>query len=82
MTFRRALGWGLAIAFVATAGVLLVGFLGRLTIDLPGVVELHSSVEGAPQTELQFNPLAPLVLAIVVAVVIWLVGRVTGSRRT
>ena len=82
MSFKRALAWGLAVAFVATAGVLLVGFLGRLTINLPGFVEVSSSTEGAPQTELQFNPLAPLLLAIVLAVVIWLAGWLAGRRKT
>jgi hypothetical protein len=81
MTFMKALGWGVAAALVATAGVLLVGFLGGVTIDLPGVVELTSSSEGAPQAELRFNPLAPLLLAIVLAAIIWLVGRLTGKRR-
>ena len=82
MSFRKALAWGIGLAVVATAGVLLVGFLGRMTISLPGFVEVSSSTEGAPQTELQFNPLAPLLLAVGLAVVIWLVGWLAGRRKT
>jgi hypothetical protein len=52
--------------------LLLAGFLGRVTIDLPGILEVRS---GEFQVELWFNLLAPLVLVVVLTVVIWLVGR-------
>ena len=80
MTFGRAFVWGLALTFAMTVIVGMVGFLGGVTIALPGFIELSSSADGVPRTELQLNPLVPLLLAVALATVLWLVGRATRRR--
>lgn len=77
----RAFGWGVALAFVTTMVVVMAGFFWGLTIFLPGLVELDSGTQDTPRAELELSLWAPLLLAIVLAVVVWLVARMT-SRRT
>ena len=79
MVFRTALISALAAVVVATTVGLLAGVLGGAMIDLPGVLELRSSTAGPPEAELWFNPPAPFVLVIVLAVVVRLGGRAVRS---
>jgi hypothetical protein len=72
MAIRTAFVSALAVTCAVAVTLLLAGFLGRVTIDLPGILAVRS---GEFQVELWFNLLAPLVLVIVLTVVIWLVGR-------
>jgi hypothetical protein len=72
MAIRTAFVSALAVTCGVAVTLLLAGFLGRVTIDLPGILEVRS---GEFQVELWFNLLAPLVLVVVLSVVIWLVGR-------
>ncbi len=75
MAIRTAFVSALAVTCVAAVALLLAGFLGRVTIDLPGILEVRSGAAGTLQVELWVNLLAPLVLVVVLSVVIWLVGR-------
>lgn len=79
MALRTAFLAAVAVTVVGAAALLLVGSLGRVTIDLPGVLVLRSRAVGAPGTELWFHPQAPLVPVVVLAAVIWLVGRAVRS---
>jgi hypothetical protein len=77
----RAFGWGVALAFVTTMVVVMAGFFWGLRISLPGIVELDSGTEDTPRAELELNPWAALLLAVVLAAVVWFIARMT-SRRT
>jgi hypothetical protein len=79
----RALGWGFAVALAATVAMFTAAFTGGLDIDLPGILEVNSSPEtdGPPQTSMLFNPLAPVVLALAVAALIWSVSRIRHRAR-
>lgn len=76
MSFGKALAWGLALSLVATVALLVVGFVGGVSLSVPGVVELSSANDGAPQSEMSFNPLAVVLLALVVASMLWGLGKV------
>lgn len=81
MTVARALTWGFAIAIAATVVALAVGFIGQLSVDIPGVIGIDSSsVGGAPRTDLTFNPLATVVVGVLLAAVVWSVGRLRARR--
>jgi hypothetical protein len=79
MTLRTAFLAAVAVTVLGAAAVLLVGLLGRVTIELPGVLVLRSGAVGVPGAELWFPPLAPLVLVVVLTAVIRLVGRAVRS---
>jgi hypothetical protein len=75
MAIRTAFVSALAVTCGVAVTVLLAGFLGRVTIDLPSILEVRSGAAGEFQVELWVNLLAPLVLVVVLSIVIWLVGR-------
>jgi hypothetical protein len=75
MAIRTAFVSALAVTWGVAVTVLLAGFLGRVTIDLPGILEVRSGAAGEFQVGLWVNLLAPLVLVVVLSIVIWLVGR-------
>ena len=79
MAFRTALIAALAVVAGASAALLLVGFFARVTIDLPGVLELRFDADGPSGIELWFNLLVPLALVPVLSVVLWLGGRAVRS---
>jgi hypothetical protein len=81
MTLNRSLGWGLVLAIAATVVVLVVGFIVGAGFEIPGVVEMSSSSSGGEQTtEFYFNPLAPLLLAVILGLTIYAVGRARDSH--
>lgn len=81
MTVARAFTWGFVVAVAATIVLLAVGFIGQLDLDIPGVVGISSSSTGGPpQTSLTFNPLATVVLGIVLAGVVWVIGRLRARN--
>jgi amino acid permease len=81
MTFNRSLGWGFVLALAITAVTLIVGFMVGGGFEIPGVVEMSSSSGGGRQeTEFFFNPLAPLLLAVILGLGIWAVGRARSSH--
>jgi hypothetical protein len=81
MTFNRAMGWGLLLAFLTTVAILVVGFIAGAGFRIPGVMELSSSSSGGkPSTEFTFNPLAPIVLALVFGLLIWSLSHARSSR--
>jgi amino acid permease len=83
MSFNRSLGWGLVLALAATVVVLVVGFIVGAGFNIPGVMEMSSSSSGGEQTtEFYFNPLAPLLLAIIIGLVIWAVSRARDSSES
>lgn len=79
MAIRTAFGAALVVTFIGGAALLLAGFFGRIEVDLPGILELRSGSAGAFEAELWFNPLAPLVLLVVLSLAIWSVGRAVRS---
>ncbi|OZM81822.1 hypothetical protein [Pseudonocardia sp. MH-G8] len=79
MAFRTALTAALAVVAGASVALLLVGFFARVTIDLPGVLELTFDADGPPGIELWFNLLVPLALVPVLSAVFWLGGRAVRS---
>jgi hypothetical protein len=81
MTFNKALGIGLTVAFMTTFVAVIVAFIGQLELSVPGVIEISSTQSGAPSTAFYFNPLAPLLLALLVAVVTWGVARLRTRRQ-
>jgi hypothetical protein len=82
MTLNRSLGWGLVLAVAATVVVLVIGFIAGAGFEIPGVVEMSSSSSGGEKTtEFYFNPLAPLLLAVVLGLAIYAIGRAKDPRR-
>ena len=79
MALRTASAAALVVTFLAAATLLLVGFFGSVTIDLPGILEVQSGTAGAHQVELSFNPLTPILVVLVLSMVIWLAGRAVRS---
>ena len=81
MTLNRSLGWGLVLAIAATVILLVVGFIAGAGFEVPGVMEMSSSTSGGGQTtEFFFNPLATLLLAVLIGFGIWAVSRARSSR--
>lgn len=81
ISLNRSLGWGLALALLATVATLIVGFIVGAGFNIPGIMEMSSaSSDNKPTTEFFFNPLAPLMLAVVLGLVIWSVGRARNPR--
>jgi hypothetical protein len=81
MSLNRSLGWGLALALVATVLTLLVGFVAGADLKIPGILEMSSSsANDRPATEFFFNPLAPLALAVILGLIIWSAARARSSR--
>jgi hypothetical protein len=81
MSVRNSIACGVVLAFVATTSVVLLSFVWRVSFNLPGVLEISSSPAEPLRTELQLNPLAPLLVAVVVAAVLWLLGRARGRKK-
>jgi hypothetical protein len=80
---RDALQWGFAsiifVTFVASA----VGLLTRSTFTIPQIVEVTSSPRGAtPATGLTFEPVVLVVLALVVSVALWSIGRIRRPAKS
>ena len=81
MTFTMALGIGLTVAFVTTVVAIVVGFVAQLDLSVPGVIEISSTTAGAPSTEVFFNPLAPMLMALLVALLMWAMARLHARRQ-
>jgi hypothetical protein len=77
VAFRTAFFSALAVICAAGAALLLAGFFGRVTVDLPGVLEVRTGA--AHQVELWFSGLALPALVVVLSMVIWLAGRAVRS---
>lgn len=81
MSLSKAVLWGFVTSAVVTFVVLMVAFTARLDLEVPGVVSVDSTSEaGAPATNLTFNPLATVLLALVLAVLLWGAGRLRSRR--
>jgi hypothetical protein len=81
MNVARAIVWGLIVSMVVTAVGLTTAFVTRQNLTWPGILELSSSPGPRPETEMFVNPLAPVVLALLVAAVLWAVGRMRARSR-
>ena len=75
MTLPRALGLGCAVAFIVLVVTALVSFLARWTVEIPGVLSVHSGPSTGLSTDLTLNPLVLVAIAATVAVALWLPGR-------
>lgn len=81
LTLARAMGVGFAVAVVLTALVLVFSFVRGADANIPGVLEIDShSVDGKPTTDFFFNPLAPIALALLIGLVLWLAARLRRPR--
>jgi hypothetical protein len=77
VAFRTAFLSAIAVTCAAGAALLLAGFFGRVTVELPGVLEVRTGA--AHQAELWFSGLALPVLVVLLSMVIWLAGRAVRS---
>jgi uncharacterized membrane protein HdeD (DUF308 family) len=81
ITFGKAVGIGFIVATAVTAATLAVTFVRGADARIPGVLEIDSRVaDGKPTTEFFFNPLAPLALAILIGLLLWLAARLSQRR--
>jgi hypothetical protein len=81
MSLNRSMAWGFVLALGATVITLVVGFIAGAGFSIPGVVEMSSSTAGGGQsTSFSFNPLAPLLLAVLLGLLIWSVSRARDTR--
>ncbi|MFD5277095.1 hypothetical protein ACFWIX_05980 [Pseudarthrobacter sp. NPDC058362] len=81
MTFAKSLGFGAALSLLTLAAVFLITFVTNGDFSLPAfvVVESTTTATGAPETSMFFNPLGPVLLALLAGALIWLVSR--GMKR-
>lgn len=75
MSFVKSIAAGLGLALATAFGIVMVGFIAQADIEIPGVVRITSGSDSAPQSSLMFNPIAVIVLALVLGFVIWFLGR-------
>jgi hypothetical protein len=80
LTFGHAVSIGVALALVITVAAIAAAFVLQLSVDVPGVLQIAPGGNGAPSTAFVFNPLATMVLALVIALAIWLPVRLTRAR--
>lgn len=81
MKFFGALIVGVMVSLVVLVAIFIATFVTNGSISIPSFVEVESTTNGsgAPETSMFFNPLGPLALALIVAVVIWLASK---ARKT
>lgn len=81
MTFAKSLGFGAALSLVTLTAVFLVTFVTNGNFSVPAfvVVESTTNAAGAPETSMFFNPLGPVLLALLAGALIWVSSR--GNKR-
>jgi hypothetical protein len=79
VTAAKALVWGFSATAALTVIALLVGFVGQLNVELPGLSVTSDAGDGPPSTYMSLDPLVLLVLALAASAVIWAVT--AGVRR-
>jgi hypothetical protein len=80
LTFGHAVSIGVVLALAITVAAIVAAFVLRLSVDVPGVLQIAPSGEGAPSTAFVFNPLATVVLAVLIALAVWVPVRLARAR--
>ena len=81
MNYMKALGVGIFISLVALVAIFIITFVTNGSFSIPVFISVESGTNssGAPETSMFFNPLGPLVLAVIAATVVWLASK---AKRT
>ncbi len=79
MSVRKALSYGFGLVFVALVVATVVVFVTSSDFSLLGVTATSSSPP--PRTALTFNPLVPLLLALLLSAALWGTGRLTNREK-
>lgn len=81
MNFAKSLGIGIVLALLTLLVIFIVTFLTNGSLSIPAFVVVESTTNevGAPETNMFFNPLGPIGLALVAGTLIWLASK--GSKR-
>ncbi|MBG6179626.1 hypothetical protein [Arthrobacter sp. CAN_A1] len=81
MNFGKALGIGTVISVVVLVAIFVATFVTGGDVSVPVVLEVSSgrNQAGGPETSMYFNPLGPIVLALVLGTLLWL-GSKAASR--
>lgn len=78
MSFAKSLGFGALLSILTLIAVFLVTFVTNGDFSVPAfvVVESNTSATGAPETSMFFNPLGPVLVALLAGGLIWLGSKV------
>lgn len=82
MTASKALSMGFGFTFIVMVGLLIWGLFSGAGFEIPGFLEMHEmkDAQGRPSSTMSFSPLGPILTALLVSGIIWVVGRARHGR--